>query len=160
MCGCILAISIPASSVRSFSRRVAACRVHPDAAQIAQDRPVVAVEADYHGQPSGDRGRLVVAGFLQPAHIPFDVGPAETERVSERADLGMSASLAAKPAITLRGERIAAEECGRSWTREPIQTFVMTLDRSVSDQPKGKVVVSTAPFAQAPHCFQHLPFLD
>ncbi|MEV7630383.1 hypothetical protein [Actinoplanes sp. NPDC089786] len=35
----------------------------------------------------------------------------------------------------------------------------MTLDRSVSDQPKGKVMVGTALFAQTLHCLQRLPFL-
>lgn len=38
-------------------------------------------EADHHGQPPGDRGGLVEADLLQPAHIPFDVRSTDAQRV-------------------------------------------------------------------------------
>jgi hypothetical protein len=40
MCGCIFGIRSSAVLARCLSRRVAACRFHPDAAGIAQDRAV------------------------------------------------------------------------------------------------------------------------
>ena len=75
-------------------------RVRQDAVDNADP-----IEADHDRQPAGDRRRLVAAHNLQPAHVPLDIDPNNSARVTVLVDapaqkdpevrLGMQPDLAA-----------------------------------------------------------------